>query len=84
MTPRAANGLPKRFHGVILARLINVGREVGALMVAIKEFSHGSRDLRNYVHRNQELRLGFTPDEHIAKTCFQVLKATLADLAWDR
>lgn len=27
---------------------------------------------------------GFTPDEHTAKVCFQVLKAALANLAGER
>lgn len=75
---------PKRFHEWSLAQLINVACEIGILKLDIKKFSHGLRDFRNYIHPYQQLVSGFTPDEHTAKVCFQVLKAALANLAGER
>ena len=83
-TPKTANGSPKRFPDWSLAQLINVACEVGVLKLDIKKFSHGLRDFRNYIHPYQQLVSGFTPDEHTAKVCFQVLKAALASLAGER
>ena len=77
-------GSPKLFHEWSLAQLINVACQVGILKVDIKKFSHGLRDFRNYIHPYEQLVSGFTPDEHTAKVCFQVLKAALADLAGER
>ncbi|MCY4673603.1 MAG: hypothetical protein OXD43_07565 [Bacteroidetes bacterium] len=78
------NCSPKRFHEWSLAQLINVAYEVGILKLDIKKFSHGLRDFRNYIHPYEQLASGFTPDEHTAKVCFQVLKAALASLAGER
>ena len=83
-TPMTASGSPRRFHEWSLAQLINVACEVGVLKLDIKKFSHGLRDFRNYIHPRQQLVSGFTPDEHTAKVCFQVLKAALASLAGER
>ena len=80
-TPKAANGSPKRFHEWSLAQLIDVACEVGVLKLDVKKFSHGLRDFRNYIHPYEQMVSGFTPDEHTAKVCFQVLKAALAGLA---
>ena len=83
-TPMAKNGSPKRFPEWSLAQLINVACEVGVLKLDDRKFSHGLRDFRNYIHPYQQLNSGFTPDEHTAKVCFQVLKAALASLAGER
>lgn len=83
-TPKVANGSPKRFSEWKLAQLIDVACEVGVLKPDIKKFSHGLRDFRNYIHPNQQLSSGFTPDEHTAKVCVQVLKAALASLTGER
>ncbi len=45
---------------------------------------HGLRDFRNYIHPYEQMVSGFTPDDHTAKVCFQVLKAALASLAGER
>ena len=82
--PKTANGSPKRFREWSLAQLIDVAFEVGVLKLDIKKFSHGLRDFRNYIHPDQQLTSGFTPDEHTAKVCFQVLKAALASLTGER
>ena len=83
-TPKSQDGSPKRFHEWSLAQLINVACEVGVLKPDIKKFSHGLRDFRNYIHPYEQMASGFTPDEHTAKVCFQVLKAALASLAGER
>ena len=83
-TPKTPNGSPKRFHEWSLAQLIDVACEVGVLKLDIRKFSHGLRDFRNYIHPYEQLASGFTPDEHTAKVCFQVLKAALASLAGER
>ena len=83
-TPKTANGSPKRFHEWTLAQLIDVACEVGVLKLDIKKFGHGLRDFRNYIHPYEQMVSGFTPDQHTAKVCFQVLKAALASLAGER
>ena len=80
-TPKTANGPPKRFREWTLAQLIDVACEVGVLKLDIKKFSHGLRDFQNYIHPYEQMVSGFTPDEHTAKLCFQVLEAALASLA---
>ena len=85
-TPKTkdASPKPKQFHAWSLAELINVAYEVGVLKLDVKKFSHGLRDFRNYIHPYEQLVSDFTPDEHTAKVCFQVLKAALASLAGER
>lgn len=83
-TPKTVNGSPKRFHEWTLLQLIDVACEVGILKLDIKKFSHGLREFRNYIHPYEQMTSGFTPDEHTAKVCFQVLKAALASLAGER
>ena len=83
-SPKASDGSVKRFHEWSLAQLIDVSCEVGLLKPDVKKFSHGLRDFRNYIHPYEQMISGFTPDEHTAKLCFQVLKAALASIAGER
>ena len=83
-SPKASDGTVKRFHEWSLAQLIDVSCEVGLLKPDVKKFSHGLRDFRNYIHPYEQMISGFTPDEHTAKLCFQVLKAALASVAGER
>lgn len=83
-SPKASDGSVKRFHEWSLAQLIDVSCEVGLLKPDVKKFSHGLRDFRNYIHPYEQMVSGFTPDEHTAKLCFQVLKAALASVAGER
>lgn len=83
-SPKAIDGSVKRFHEWSLAQLIDIACEVGLLKLDVKKFSHGLRDFRNYIHPYEQMRSGFTPDEHTAKVCFQVLKAALASAAGER
>ena len=83
-SPKAGDGSVKRFHEWSLAQLIDVSCEVGLLKPDVKKFSHGLRDFRNYIHPYEQMISGFSPDEHTAKLCFQVLKAALASVAGER
>lgn len=83
-SPKDKDGKVKHLQDWKLAEFIDAACEVGVLKVDVKTFSHGLRDFRNYIHPYQQLSSGFTPDEHTAKVCFQVLKAALASVAGKR
>ena len=83
-SPKKDNGKVKQFHDWTLAQFIDVARDVGILKPDVQKFSHGLRDFRNYIHPYQEMVSDFTPDEHTAKVCFQVLNAALASVAGER
>ena len=83
-SPKTADGSVKRFHEWSLAQFIDVACEAGLLKPDVKKFSHGLRDFRNYIHPYEQMVSGFTPDQHTAKVCFQVLKAALASVAGER
>lgn len=83
-SPKAGDGSVKRFHEWSLAQFIDVACEAGLLKPDVKKFSHGLRDFRNYIHPYEQMVSGFTPDEHTAKVCLQVLKAALASVAGER
>ena len=78
------DGKVKKFYEWNLANFIDVASEIGVLKVDVQKFSHGLRDFRNYIHPYQQISSGFTPDEHTAKVCFQVLRAALASVAGER
>lgn len=81
---KTSEGKVKPFHEWSLAQLIDAGHEVGLLGLDVKKFSHGLRDFRNYIHPYEQMASRFTPDQHTAKVCFQVLKAALAGLTGAR
>lgn len=83
-SPKAADGSVKRFHEWSLAQFIDAASEIDLLKPDVKKFGHGLRDFRNYIHPYEQMTSGFTPDQHTAKVCFQVLKAALASVAGDR
>lgn len=83
-SPKGSDGSVRRFHEWSLATLIDVAYEIGVLKLDVKKFSHGLRDFRNYIHPYEQMVSGFTPDDHTAKVCFQVLKAALASVAGER
>ena len=70
----------KAFREWKLAELIDVAQDTGYLQSDLRMPSHFLRDFRNYIHPNQQLRSRFSPNEHTAKVCFQVLVAALADV----
>ena len=81
---KAGDGTVKRFHEWNLAQFIDIACEIDLLKPDVKKLSHGLRDFRNYIHPYEQMVSGFTPDEHTAKLCFQVLKAALASVAGER
>lgn len=83
-SPKAADGTVRRFHEWNLAQFIDAASEISLLKPDVKKFSHGLRDFRNYIHPYEQMASGFTPDQHTAKVCFQVLKAALASVAGER
>lgn len=83
-SPKTEDGKVKRFHDWTLAQFIDVASDVDVLKPDVQKFSHGLRDFRNYIHPYQQMMSNFTPDEHTAKVCFQVLKAALASVAGER
>ena len=83
-SPKAGDGNVKPFHKWSLSQFIDVACDIGLLKPDVKKFSHGLRDFRNYIHPYEQMVSGFTPDEHTAKVCFQVLKAALASVAGER
>lgn len=70
-------GKPRNFNEWTLNNFIDVSYEIGFLKEDVKKFSHALRDFRNYIHPYQQMSIGFQPDEHTARICFQVLKAAL-------
>lgn len=78
------DGKPKPFQDWSLAQFIDAACEIGLIKLDVKKFSHGLRDFRNYIHPYEQLASGFSPDEHTARVCLQVLKAALASLAGER
>lgn len=84
VSPKNEEGKVKPLHEWSLAQFIDAACDINLLKLDVKKFSHGLRDFRNYIHPYQQMISGFTPDEHTAKVCFQVLKAALANLAGER
>jgi len=83
-SPKTKEGKVKPLHEWSLAQLIDTACEVGLLKLDVKKFSHILRDFRNYIHPYEQLASGFSPDQHTAKVCFQVLKAAIASLTGER
>ena len=83
-SPKTNDGKVKHFQDWSLAQFIDVACEVDLLKPDVRKFSHGLRDFRNYIHPYEQMVSHFTPDEHTAKLCFQVLKAALAGVAGER
>lgn len=76
-----ADGKPKQFHEWKLGQFIDASHELGFLPLDVKKFSHVLRDFRNYIHPYEQVASGFSPDEHTADICLQVLKAAIAALS---
>lgn len=83
-SPKGDSGKVKPFQNWSLADFINVACDVGILQLDVKKFGHELRDFRNYIHPYQQMASNFSPDQHTANICFQVLKAALADISGER
>ena len=67
----------KAFPEWKLSNLIDAAAEIGILKQDVKKFSHVVRDFRNYIHPYQQMASRFSPDNHTAMICFQVLRAAI-------
>ncbi len=79
-SPKDKDGKMKAFQNWTLENFINTAHETGFLGLDVKKFSHALRDFRNYIHPFEQAVSGFTPDEHTAKICLQVLNSAISDL----
>lgn len=68
------------FHQWSLSTLIDVSYELNFLDLNVKKFSHNIRDFRNFIHPRVQAYQNFNPDTHTANICWQVLKASIANL----
>lgn len=82
--PKDKNGKVKPFQEWSLAQLIDVSCQLNYLKVDVKKFSHALRDFRNYIHPFQQMSSQFSPDEHTAQICMQVLRAAISGLSGER
>lgn len=82
--PKTKHGSPRKFSEWSLAQLIDVACEIKLLGPDVKQFSHGLRDFRNYIHPEKQISSEFRPDVHTAKLCIQALTTVLAELTDNR
>ncbi|WP_368894964.1 hypothetical protein [Proteus mirabilis] len=79
-SPKGRDGKVQPFHDWNLAAFINVAKDLELIQLDTYKFSHTLRDFRNYIHPYQQMLSGFTPREHTAKICLQVLKAAITEM----
>lgn len=79
-SPKNRDGKVQPFHDWNLAAFIDVAKDLELIQLDTYKFSHILRDFRNYIHPYQQMSSGFTPREHTAKICLQVLKATITEI----
>lgn len=78
--PKDKEGKIKKFPDWTLNNFIDAASEVGFLKADVKKFSHAVRDFRNYIHPYSQMASQFTPDNHTAMICFQVLNAAISQI----
>ncbi len=64
-----------------LSQMIDVAHEIGWLGIDVKRFSHSLREFRNLVHPAQQLKEGASPDMDTCLISWQVVRASINDLA---
>jgi len=79
-SPKNREGKVQPFHDWSLAAFIDVAKDLELIQLDTYKFSHTLREFRNYIHPYQQMSSGFTPREHTAKICLQVLKATITEI----
>lgn len=79
-SPKDCNGKVKAFHEWHLASFIDVAKDLGLIQHDTHKFSHSLRDFRNYIHPFEQMSSGFSPREHTAKICLQVLKSAISEI----
>lgn len=84
LSPKDKMGKVFPIHDWKLFSLIDVSCELSILDENIKKFSHELRDFRNYIHPFKQVNSRFSPNEHTAKICWQVLKAVIEQISAKR
>jgi hypothetical protein len=79
-SPKDSNSKVKPFHEWSLSGFIDVAKELGLIQQDTHKFSHSLRDFRNYIHPFEQMSSGFSPREHTAKICLQVLRAAIHEI----
>lgn len=79
-SPKNQDGKVRTFPDWTLAAFIDVAKDLELIQLDTYKFSHTLRDFRNYIHPYQQMTSGFTPREHTAKICLQVLKAAISEI----
>jgi hypothetical protein len=79
-SPKDGAGKVKQFHDWTLSAFVDVAYELRIVQHDTQKFSHTLRDFRNYIHPFQQMSYGFSPTEHTAKLCLQVLKAAVHEV----
>ncbi|WP_340121342.1 hypothetical protein [Methylobacter svalbardensis] len=79
-SPKDNNSKVRPFHEWTLSSFIDVTKELGLIQHDTHKFSHSLRDFRNYIHPFEQMSSGFSPREHTAKICLQVLKAVIHEI----
>ena len=79
-SPRDGSLKVKPFHEWSLSGFIDVAKELRLIQHDTHKFSHSLRDFRNYIHPFEQMSSGFSPREHTAKICLQVLKAAIHEI----
>ncbi len=80
-SPKDKIGKVLSFDKWNLGNFIDVAKEIGFLDEDVKKFSHSLRDFRNYIHPYHQISQGFSPTEHTAKICWQVLKLAIFQIS---
>lgn len=79
--PKDKNGKPHPIYRWKLAELIDVAHRCGWIQLDVQRFSQRLRDYRNMVHPAVEISDGHHPDEDTVAICWNVVVASLNDLA---
>lgn len=79
-SPKDGAGKVKQFQDWTLSAFLDVAYELRLIQHDTQKFSHTLREFRNYIHPFQQMSSGFSPTEHTAKLCLQVLKAAVHEL----
>ncbi len=79
-SPKDSSSKVKPFQEWSLSGFIDVAKELGLIQHDTYKFSHSLRDFRNYIHPFEQMSSGFSPREHTAKICLQVLYAAIHEI----
>lgn len=79
-SPKDSAGKVKQFQDWALSAFIDVAYELRLVQHDTQKFSHTLRDFRNYIHPFQQMSSGFSPRQHTAKICLQVLRAAIYEI----